>query len=199
MAHTDRFQPGDRIEYVCRDQHPGAPTGGWVPATFGGYLPWPRGHVGGPSDMKATVIPLGRGQEGELAVPIGDLRFPPPLPGPVAAPPPPGDSGDVMPPVVNGRLVVSAFRIPPDHGSTVFTWRVILRDCTAEGGGGPWTLAGYTVTRARWVTAAPGIADGEWQDIDEDAGEGFRGLTWQVAELTFARMIKLDAMRPDED
>ena len=47
MAPTDRFQPGDRIEYVCHDQDPAAPTGGWVPGFFARYLPWPAGHVGG--------------------------------------------------------------------------------------------------------------------------------------------------------
>jgi hypothetical protein len=37
-----------------------------------------------------------------------------------------------MPAVVNGMLVVSAFRILPVYGSTVFTWRVVLRDHEAE-------------------------------------------------------------------
>jgi hypothetical protein len=103
-----------------------------------------------------------------------------------------------MPTVVNGRTVVSAFRIPPDHGSAVFTWRVILRDHEAGESGSPWAEGGYTVTRVRWATAAPGIAGGEWQDIDQGENEGFRDLDWQRAALAFARMAKLDAMRPDE-
>jgi hypothetical protein len=189
MARTDRFQPGDPIEYICRDQDPAAPTGGWVPGTFQRYVPWPPGHVGDSDDMKAIVIPQGRGEDSALTVPIGELRFPPPAPGAVTEQPPPGETGDVMPVMVNGMLVMSAFRILPVYGSAVFTWRVILRDREAEWG----TPAGYTVTRVRWTPVAPGVADGEWQDIDADGNEGFRGLTWTIAALTFARMVKLDA------
>ena len=199
MAETDRFMPGDQIEYICHDPDPAAPTGGWVPGTFQRYLPWPPGHAGGLADMKAIVIPQGRGEGSALTVPIGELRFPPPAPGPVTAPPPPGESGDMMPVVVNGLLVVSAFRILPIDGSLVFTWLVILRDHDAGWDGGAGTPATYAVTRARWATAAPGVADGEWQDIETDTNEGFRGLTWTVAALTFARMIQLDAAPQDQD
>lgn len=192
---TDRFQPGDLIEYICRDQDPAAPTGGWVRGIFQSYVPWPEGHAGGPDDMKATVIPQGGNEDSMLTVPIGELRFPPPAPGPVTEPPPPGETGDVMPAVVNGMLVVSAFRILPVYGSIVFTWRVILRDREAQ-----WDdPATYTVTRVRWTPVAPGVADGEWRDIDGDGSENFRGLTWTIAALAFARMLKLDAMPDDGD
>jgi hypothetical protein len=195
MARTDRFQPGDPIEYLCHDQDPAAPTGGWVPGTFQRYLPWPEGHCGSSDDMKATVIPQGRDEDSALTVPIGELRFWPPAPGPVTEQPPPGETGDVMPVVVNGMLVVSAFRILPVYGRIVFTWRVILRDHEAE-----WDApASYTVTRAEWTPVAPGVADGEWQDIDVNINEGFRGLPWWTAVGTFTRMLKLDAMPDDED
>ena len=153
MAPTDRFQPGDQIEYLCHDPDPAAPTGGWVPGTFRCYLPWPEGHAGGSNDMKALVIPQGLfgGEETLLEVPIDELRFPPPAPGLVIEPPPPDVTGDVMPTVVNGMLVVSAFRILPVYGSAVFTWRVILRDHEARRD----APATYTVTRVRWATAAP--------------------------------------------
>jgi hypothetical protein len=203
MARTQRFQPGDQIEYICHDQDPAAPTGGWVPGTFQHYLPrtpttasvLAAGHIGGPADMKAIVIPQGRGEDSALTVPIGELRFPPPAPGPVTQPPPPGETGDVMPTVANGMLVVSAFRILPVYGRAVFTWRVILRDREPE-----WDApATYAVTRVRWTPAAPGVADGEWQDIDADENEGFRGLAWTIAALTFAHMVKLDAAPHGED
>ena len=195
MAPTDRFQPGDQIEYICHDQDPAAPQGGWVPGIFQRYVPWPPGHVGGSDDMKAIVIPPGRDEDSALTVPIGELRFPPPAPGPVTQPPPPGETGDVMPTVVNGMLVVSAFRILPVYGRAVVTWRVILRDREAQ-----WDApATYTVTRVRWTRAAPGVADGEWQDIDTDSNDGFRGLTWTIAAPTFARMLKLDAAPHGED
>jgi len=192
---TDRFQPGDPIEYICHDQDPAAPTGGWVRGIFQSYVPWREGHVGGPDDMKAIVIPLGGNEDSMLTVPIGELRFPPAAPGPVTGPPTPGETGDVMPTVVNGMLVVSAFRILPVYGSIVFTWRVILRDREAQ-----WAdPATYTVTRVRWTPAAPGVADGEWRDIDADGNENFRRLTWTTAALTFARMLKLDAIPDDGD
>jgi len=199
MAPTDRFQPGDQIEYICHDQDPAAPTGGWVRGTFQRYLPWPQGHVGGSDDMKAIVIPQGCGEESALEVPIGELRFGPPAPGPVTEPPPPGESGDAMPTVVNGMLVVSAFRILPVYGRLDFTWRVILRDHDAGWDGNTTTPATYTVTRVRWATADPRVADGEWQDIDTNDNEGFRGLTWTIAALTFARMIRPDAAPQDQD
>jgi hypothetical protein len=200
MADTDRFQPGDRIEYICRDEDPVTPTGGWVPGTFQCYVPWTPGRDLVPADMKAIVIPQGRGEESALTVPIGELRFPPPAPGPVTEQPPPGESGDVMPAVVNGMLVVSAFRIlPAVYEPKAVTWRVILRGREAQRDGRAGTLATYTVTRVRWATAAPGVADGEWQDIDADGNEGFRGLTWTIAARTFAGMISLDAVPQDED
>lgn len=192
---SDRFQPGDLIEYLCRDQAPAAPTGGWVRGIFQGYLPWPEGHAGGPDDMKATVIPQGGNEDSMLTVPIGELRFPPPAPGPVTEPPPPGETGDVMPAVVNGMLVVSAFRILPGYGSITFTWRVILRDREAQ-----WDdPATYTVTRVRWTAAAPGVADGEWRDIDADDNENFRSLPWTTAARTYTRMLTLDAIPDDGD
>jgi hypothetical protein len=199
MAPTDRFQPGDQIEYVCHDQDPAAPTGGWVRGIFQRYLPWPEGHVGGSDDMRAIVIPQGCGEESALEVPIGELRFPPPAPGPITEPPPPGETGDTMPTVVNGMLVMSAFRILPDDDTGVFSWRVILRDHDAGWDGNLTTPATYTVTRVRWTVVAPGVADGEWQDIDANEGEGFRGLTWLIAGLNFARMIRLDAAPQDQD
>jgi len=191
MAPTDRFQPGDQIEYLCHDPDPAAPTGGWVPGTFRCYLPWPEGHV----------IPQGLfgGEETLLEVPIDELRFPPPAPGLVIEPPPPDVTGDVMPTVVNGMLVVSAFRILPDPGSLTFTWRVILRDHDAGWDGTPTAPDTYTITRVRWATAAPGVAHGEWQDIDANENEGFRGLAWTLAALNFARMLRLDAAPQDQD
>ena len=192
---SDRFQPGDPIEYLCRDQAPAAPTGGWVRGIFQGYLARPEGRAGGPDDMKATVIPQGGNEDSMLTVPIGELRFPPPAPGAVTEPPPPGETGDVMPAVVNGMLVVSAFRILPVYGSITFTWRVILRDREAQ-----WDdPATYTVTRVRWTAAAPGVADGEWRDIDADDNENFRGLPWTTAARTYARMLTLDAFPDDGD
>lgn len=193
MAPSDRFQPGDRIEYICHDQDPAAPAGGWVPGIFQRYLPWPEGHVGGPDDMKAIVIPQGCGEESALEVPIDELRFPP-APGPVTEPPPPG-SRYAMPTVVNGMLVMSAFRILPGDGTGIFSWRVILRDHEAQ-----WdTPVTYTVTRVHWTATAPGVADYEWRDIDVDANEGFRGLTWTLAALTFTRMLRIDAAPQDQD
>jgi hypothetical protein len=195
MARTDRFQPGDPIEYLCHDQDPAAPTGGWVRGIFQSYAPWPEDHAGNPDAMKATVIPHGGNEDSMLTVPIGELRFPPPAPGPVTEVPPPGETGDVMPTVVNGMLVMSAFRILPVYGSIAFTWRVILRDHEAQ-----WDdPATYTVTRVRWTAAAPGVADGEWQDLDADGNEDFRGLTWTLAASTFVRMLKLDAIPDDGD
>src|SRR5262249_54012986 len=121
--------------------------------------------------------------------------FPPPAPGPVTEPPPPGETGDVMPAVVNGMLVVSAFRILPVCGSIVFTWRVILRDREAQ-----WDdPATYTVTRVRWTPAAPGAAAGKGRHTDADANENTGALTWPSAARPFARMLKLDAAPHGED
>jgi hypothetical protein len=72
---------------------------------------------------------------------------------------------------------------------------VILRDHEARRD----APATYTVTRVRWATAAPGVADGEWQDIDTGSNEGFRGLAWTTAALTFAGMLRLDAAPSGED
>jgi hypothetical protein len=199
MASTDRFKPGDLIEYRCRDERPAAPTGGWVPGTFQRYLPWPAGHSGGPDGMKAIVIPQGLGDEAALTVPISELRFPPPPPRLDAGLGAPAEPGEAMPAAVNGMPVVSAFRIPPGSAGGVLTWRVILRDDDPERGGRAGTVATYTVTRACWVSVAPGIADGEWRDIDQDGNEGFRGLPWTIAARTFARMTELDAQPRDED
>jgi hypothetical protein len=191
MAGTDRFKPGDDVEFVCHDPDPAAPTGGWVPGTFERYTK--EGQL-----LYAIVTPAGGGPASTTKVPIDEVRFPPP-PGPLTSPPPPSESGDALPAIVNGMLVVSAFRILPVYGSRIFTWRVILRDHNAGWDGHAGTLATYTVTRVRWTLAAPGIADGEWQDIDADECEGLRGLTWTIAALTFARMIRLDAVPEDQD
>jgi hypothetical protein len=92
------------------------------------------------------------------------------------------------------RAIRQAFRILPVYGSTVFTWRVILRDHEAERN----APAAYTSRGSTGPPPPQGSLTANGRTWTQAATRG-SGPNWTTAALTFARMVKLDAAPHDED
>lgn len=103
--------------------------------------------------------------------------------GEEAGQPRPAEIGDVpvIPAVVDGLVVMSAFRMLPAYGRTGDTWTVILREYLDPAAGNR-----YRVRRVREATAPA-----RWIVIEDETGAD--SLAWTEAMLLFSRLASIEA------